>query len=57
MEESIYTCTFVHGYLLQSLEEATYLGLAIRQELKWKSQVNKVCTKASKMPGVLRRKP
>lgn len=57
MEESIYTCTFVHGYLLQSLEEATYLGLTIRQELKWKSQVNKVCTKANKMPGVLRRKP
>ena len=57
IEESIYTCTFVHGYLLQSLEEATYFGLTIRKDLKWKSQENKVCTKANKMPGILLRKP
>ena len=56
IEESIYACTFDHSYLLQSLEEAKYLCLTIRQDLKWKSQVNKVCTKANKMPGVLRRK-
>jgi hypothetical protein len=38
----------LHGHPLKSLEETKYIGLTIRQDLKWKSYVNNVCTKATK---------
>jgi hypothetical protein len=38
-KESLWIYT-VMGYLPESLEEDIYLGLTIRQDLKWKCHVN-----------------
>jgi hypothetical protein len=43
----------LHGYLLNSLEEVKSLGLTIRQDLKWKSCVNNICTRTNKTLGFL----
>jgi len=45
----------LHGHTLESLEEAKYSGLTIRQELKWKTHVNNVCTKTNATLSFLRR--
>jgi hypothetical protein len=45
----------LHGHPLESLEEAKYSGLTIRQELKWKIHVNNVCTKTNATLAFLRR--
>jgi len=37
--------------VIQSLVDAKYLGLIIRQDLKCKSKLYNVCTKANKTPG------
>ncbi len=45
----------LHGHHPESLAEAKYLSVAIRQDTKWKNHANKVCTKANKVFGFLRR--
>jgi hypothetical protein len=44
----------IHSHLLESLEEAKYIGPTIRQDLEYESHVNiNVCTKANKTFGFL----
>jgi hypothetical protein len=43
----------LHGHPFESLEEARHLGPAIRQDLRWKSHVNNICTKTNKILGFL----
>ena len=43
------------GQVLQSVDEAKYLGVTISNELKWSSHVNSVANKASSTLGFLRR--
>ena len=40
---------------LESLEEAKYLSLILRQYLTWKNYVSNICVKANKILGFLRR--
>ena len=49
-----FNCT-LHGNPLESLEEAKYIGLTIRQYLNWKGHVSNVCMKSNKTLGFLGR--
>ena len=43
----------LHDHPLESLEEAKYLNITIRQDSKWKGHVINVCTKVNKTLGLL----
>ena len=43
------------GQILQQVSENPYLGLMIQDDLQWSSHINKICTKASKTLGFIRR--
>jgi hypothetical protein len=43
----------LHDHPLESLEEAKYLNITIRQDSKWKGYVINVCTKVNKTLGLL----
>jgi len=45
----------LHGHPHELLGKAKYLGLTIRQDLKWKNHVNNVYMKANITLGFLRR--
>jgi len=45
----------LHDHPPEAIEKAKYLGLTIRKDLKWKSDVNNVCAKANNTLGLLRR--
>ena len=43
------------GHILQQVSENPYLGLTIQDDLQWYSHINKICTKANKTLGFIRR--
>ena len=43
------------GQILQQVSENPYLGLIIQDDLHWSSHINKICSKASKTLGFIRR--
>ena len=43
------------GHILQQVSENPYLGLIIQDDLQWSSHINKICSKASKTLGFIRR--
>ena len=43
------------GQILEEVDECKYLGVTIRNDLKWESQVNSVCNKGNRTLGFLRR--
>ena len=45
----------LNNHILEQVNENPYLGLNISDNLKWSSQVNKVCNKANSMLGFIRR--
>ena len=45
----------LHGHLLESVDKAKYLGVAISEDLEWESHINNICGKANKTLGFLRR--
>jgi hypothetical protein len=45
----------LHGQPLQTVQQAKYLGVTIREDLKWDTHVDEVCNKANKTLGFLRR--
>ena len=45
----------LHGHLLESVDKAKYLGVAINEDLEWESHINNICGKANKTLGFLRR--
>ena len=45
----------LHGHVLESVDKAKYLGVAISEDLKWESHINNICGKANKTLGFLRR--
>jgi hypothetical protein len=40
---------------LESVDKAKYLGITIREDLKWESHINNICGKANKTLDFLRR--
>ena len=49
-----YTCT-LEGTDLENVESIKYLGMTITNDLRWKTHVSNVCTKANRTLGFLRR--
>jgi protein tyrosine phosphatase (PTP) superfamily phosphohydrolase (DUF442 family) len=45
----------LHGYQLEHVDKAKYLGGTIQSDLKWDSHINSITTKANKTLGFLRR--
>ena len=43
------------GHILQQVQENPYLGLIIQDDLQWSSHINKICTKANRTLGFIRR--
>ena len=45
----------LEGTVLENVESIKYLGVTITSDLKWNSHIRKVCTKANRTLGFLRR--
>ena len=43
------------GIILSTVAEYPYLGISIQNDLKWTSHINKICSKANKTLGLLKR--
>ena len=50
--EASYT---LQGTVLENVESIKYLGVTITNDLKWNTHISKVCTKANRTLGFLRR--
>ena len=44
----------LEGTVLENVESIKYLGVTIRNDLKWNAHISKVCTKANRTLGFLR---
>ena len=45
----------LEGTILDNVENIKYLGITITNDLKWKTHVSNICTKANRTLGFLRR--
>ena len=45
----------LHGYVLESVPSAKYLGVTISEDLKWTDHINDISKKANKTLGFLKR--
>ncbi len=45
----------IHGTVLRTVDEATYLGITIHKNLSWKPHLSKICKKANSTRGFLQR--
>ncbi len=45
----------LNGQTIEEVEEATYLGVVFKNNLKWDAHIHKIATKASQRLGMLRR--
>jgi hypothetical protein len=46
---------YLHGHVLESVDKAKYLGVAISEDLKWESHISNICGKANTTLDFLRR--
>ena len=47
--------SYTEGMVLENVDSIKYLGVAITNDLKWNTHITKICTKANRTLGFLRR--
>ena len=53
--KNIHSSYTLEGTVLENVESIEYLGVAIRNDLRWNTHVSNICTKANRTHGFLRR--
>ena len=47
--------SYTEGMVLENVDSIKYLGVAITNDLKWNTHITKICTKANRTLGLLKR--
>ena len=53
--KKIHASYTLEGTVLENVESIKYLGVTITNDLRWKTHVSNICTKANRTLGFLRR--